>query len=188
MSYIARTRKILPNAFLFFVETGTEITSGDPPATITIDALAKPATEPADNWTSRPCTLELDIMREIQEEKTLCPRETGGWGTETDYDLIGVKLSFTDKTQSEHFERLLWVLPAKVEETEPQIPFTGSPSIEGWLKIVERDRTGADIVYCDLYGKLTLTGGTKVEGKPTRPQFTFEVLMSTALNSWMAPV
>ncbi len=183
--YIDRTRKILPNAFLFFVEKGTESEAAS--VTITVDALAKPDNTPTTNWPARPCTLELDIMREIEEDKVKCPAETGGWQMETDYDLVGVKLAFTDKTQSEHFERLLWVLPAKVTAAVAQIPFTGSPSIEGWLKIIERDRTGADIVYCDLYGQLTLKGGTKVDGKPTRPQFEFEVKLGTALNSWMAP-
>jgi len=182
MSYIARTRKILPNAFLFFVEAGSVV------ETITIDSLAKPDNSPTTNWPSRPCTLEIDVMREITKDSVLCPLESGGWGKESDDDLIGAKLMFTDKTYTEHFERLLWVLPAAVAANVAQIPFTGSPSIEGWLKIIERNRDGADIVYCDLYGTLTLVGGTKVDGKPTRPQFEFEVKLGVALNSWMAPV
>lgn len=186
MSYIARTRKVLPNAFLFFVEKGA--TSENNSINITVDALAKPDNTPTTNWPARPCTLELDIAREIQEDPVLCPLPTGGWGKETDYDLVGVKIAFTDKVLTEQYERLLYVLPAPVTAGAAQVPFTGRPTIEGWLKIIERDRAGADTVYCDLYGQLTLKGGTKVDGKSTRPQFEFEVAMGTALNSWMAPV
>jgi hypothetical protein len=185
MSYIARTRKVLPNAFLFFIEKG--VTSESNSVNITVDALAKPDNSPTTNWPARPCTLELDIMREIEEDKVKCPSESGGWQQQTDYDLVGVKLAFTERTQTEHFERLLWVLPNKVTQATAQMPFTGSPSIEGWLKIVERNRDGTDLIYCDLYGQLTLKGGTKVDGKHTRPQFEFEVFMGTALNSWMSP-
>ena len=186
MSTVARTRKILPNAFLFFVAAGT--TAENDSATITVSALAKPDNTPTTQWPARPCTLEMDIVREIQEDAVMCPRATGGWAKETDYDLTGVKLTFTEKTLTEHYERLLYALPSSVTAAVAQVPFTGRVAIEGWLKIIERDRAGADIVYLDLYGQLVLKGGTKIEGKPTRPQFEFEVALGTALNSWMAPV
>lgn len=186
MSTVARTRKILPNAFLFFVEKGTSAENTN--VTITVSELAKPDNTPTTQWPARPCALELDILREIQEDSVMCPRATGGWAKETDYDLTGVKLTFTEKTLTEHYERLLYSLPSAVTAAVAQVPFTGRVALEGWLKIIERDRAGADIVFMDLYGQLVLKGGTKIDGKPTRPQFEFEVNCGVALNSWMAPV
>lgn len=185
MSTVARTRKSLPNAFLFFVEKGTSAENNN--VTITVDALAKPDNTPTTNWNARPCALELDIAREIQEDSVMCPRATGGWSKETDYDLTGVKIMFKDRALTEHYERLLYALPNAVTANSAQTPFVGKVAIEGWLKIIERDRTGADIVFMDVYGQLTLKGGTKVDGKPTRPEFEFEVMLGTALNSWVAP-
>jgi hypothetical protein len=96
-------------------------------------------------------------------------------------------ITFTEKTWTENYERLLWGLPAKVAATVAQTPFSANAEIKGWLKIRQKDRAGAVIVVCDLWGTLRLTGGTKVDGKPTRPQFEFEII-NTALNTWEAPV
>lgn len=181
---IERSKLVLPNAFLFFVEKGT--TSENNSTSITVDRLAKPDNTPVTNWPDRPCTLEFDVMREIEKERVKCPRPSGGWFFEEYNDLVGAKLVFTEKAWSENFERLAYCLPAKVAAATAQIPFRGDPQIEGWIKIQQRARSGADLVYCDLYGMLTLTGGTKIDGKWTRPQYEFS-LIDTDLNSWIAP-
>jgi hypothetical protein len=183
---VARTRKILPNAFLFFAATGSTSESGG--SSITVSATAKPDNTPITNWPARPCTLEFDIAHEFEDDTVKCPSETGGWRNEKERHLISTMLTFTEKTWTENYERLLWALPAAVAADTAQVPFSNTnPEIYGWLKIQERDQAGADIVVCDVYGVLRLTGGTVVNGKTTRPEYEFEV-RPNALNSWVAPV
>jgi hypothetical protein len=181
---IARAKVVLPNAFLFFIEKGTTSENGG--STITVGPAAKPDNTPTSNWPDRPATLEFDMERETVVDSILVPRLSGGWNKEFENTLVGAKMMFTEKAWSENFERLAYCLPVAVAAATAQIPFRADPQIEGWLKIQQRNRSGADLIYCDVYGILTLKGGTKVDGKWTRPQYEFAI-RDNDLNSWIAP-
>lgn len=186
MTYIERAVKVLPNAFLFFVELGTVSENGG--VSITVDENGKPDVSPVDNWPQRPCTLEFDVQHEYEDDKVKCSKPTGGWVTENDRILIGTKLVFKEKVFSENYERLMWALPDKVQTNVPQIPFSNTkPEIYGWIKIEQQNQSGGKQVVCDVYGKLTLVGGTKTDGKHPRPEYNFEVIPSS-LNSWVTQV
>lgn len=186
MSYVTRAAKVLANAFLFFVEEGETSENGG--TSITVSADAKPDNTPPENWDQRPCTLAFDIEHEFEDDKIKCPSPTGGWQSENDRVRIGSRLVFTEKVWTEHYERLLWALPSPVAANVAQVPFSNSkPEIYGWMKIQQQNVAGANQVICDVWGKLTLTGGTKIEGKANRPEYVFEII-SSPLNSWVSEV
>jgi hypothetical protein len=128
----------------------------------------------------------IDIDTETEEEKTKCPNPQGGWINETDTFVVGTVFKFTEKTFTEHYERLFWRTNAPVVAGVAQTPFANArPEIFGWLKIQMRNQSGSDTAICDVWGKLTLTGGSTIDGNSTKPEYSFRIFPST-LNEYVA--
>jgi hypothetical protein len=170
-------------AFCAFARSGATINE----ITVAIDAF--PDVSPLTNWDDLGCVPEMVHEVESDDNSVICPLPSGGYGKETEMNVIADSYLLTlNKTNP-----IVWELDqgyaAAIANGTAQTPFKNKDRfVAGWLKIQQRGKDGVDRIIANVWGKFRLAEPMKTSKDPTRPSVRFHVEYSAIATSLPAGI
>ena len=170
-------------AFCAFARSGATIDA----ITVAVDAF--PDVTPLTNWDDLGCIPEMVHEVEADDNSIICPVPSGGYTKETEMNVISDSYLLTlSKTNP-----LVWELDqgfsAAIADGTAQTPFLAKDRfVQGWLKIQQRGKDGADRIIANVWGKMRLAEPMKTSKDPSRPSVRFHVEYSAIATSLPAGI